>query len=126
RAVDADHFTVDVDERTTGIARIDRGVGLDEVLNGVLVTAGKGQLRATLRTDDPRGDREVEAERISDGNDPLAHARYAIVAERHDRKIVRVNLDERDVGGWIATDNFRREGPIVEQPHGDAIGVGYD
>ena len=31
RAVDADHLTAHVDQRPTGVARVDRGIGLDGV-----------------------------------------------------------------------------------------------
>ena len=46
--VDADEFTAHVDQRTTGITRIDRCVCLDEVLESVPADVG-----ATQRADDP-------------------------------------------------------------------------
>src|SRR2546430_5284942 len=39
RRVDADHPTRGVDQRATGVARVDRGVGLDRVLDRRLLAA---------------------------------------------------------------------------------------
>ena len=55
-------------------------------------------------------------ERIADRQHPLADARLRIVAEVERREIVRVDLDDRDVGRRIAADDFRvREDALVEQ-----------
>src|SRR5262245_4986028 len=61
--IDPDHLTLDVQQRTTGIARIDRGIGLDERLVGShsdLGAAGGGDV-----TD---RDGAIEAERVADGD----------------------------------------------------------
>jgi len=44
RRVDADQLPAHVDQRAAGVTRVDRGVGLDRIENGVLVTrlAGRG------------------------------------------------------------------------------------
>ena len=54
-------------ERAAGIARVDRGVGLDEVLVAVGVDAG-----AAERADDPGGDGVLQAEGIADGDHEVA------------------------------------------------------
>ena len=36
RGIDADHLAAEVEQRTAGVARIDGGVGLDEVVVGAL------------------------------------------------------------------------------------------
>ena len=56
---------VHVEERAAGVAAVDRGVGLDEVVVAALQ-------RAVARRDDAGGDREALAERVADGEHPVA------------------------------------------------------
>ena len=67
RGVDADQFAAQIHQRAAGIAGIDGGVGLDEVLVAVGVDAG-----AAERADDARGHRVLQAERIADGDHIVA------------------------------------------------------
>ena len=48
--IDADQFSTQVHERTAGIARIDRRVGLDEVLDAAPAEASTVQARDDART----------------------------------------------------------------------------
>ena len=66
-----------VDQRAAGIARIDRGVGLDEVL-----VAQPAQAAAADRRDDARGHRLAEAERIADRDHEIADAQRAGIGQR--------------------------------------------
>src|SRR5262249_52401031 len=56
RGVDADDPALEVDERAAGVARVDGGVGLDQVL------VGRQAETAPLAADDPRGHRARQAE----------------------------------------------------------------
>src|SRR6185437_15012719 len=97
RAVDADHVAVDVEQRTTRVARVDRGVGLDVVGDRVLVVEQPACV-APFGADDARGDGEVELERIADREHPRADARRGVVTEVERRQVLRVDLDHGDVG----------------------------
>src|SRR6185437_7050798 len=84
RAVDADHFTALSDEGTTRVARVDRGGGLNQVADRVLIgVVGVHQLgeTAALGADDSGGDGVLEPERIADRQNPLADAGRGIVTE---------------------------------------------
>ena len=124
RAVDADDFAADVHERSTRVARIDGGVGLNEVLDAALVAVGEVQ-RAALCADDSlrHGEREVLAERVADREHPFAHARRITVAERCRRQSGRVDLQHGDVGRRIGADDARRELASIQQPHGHLRGA---
>ena len=92
RAVDADDVAADVEQRTAGVARIDRRVRLDVVGDRVRIVAARIEQRrliAALGADDARRDREVELQRIADRQHPLADARLGVVAERQRREILR-------------------------------------
>ena len=69
---------VHVEERPAGVAAVDRGVGLDEVVVAALQ-------RAVARRDDAGGDREALAERVADGQHPVADLRRVAVAEARRR-----------------------------------------
>ena len=58
-----------VDQRAAGVAGVDRGVGLDEVLEGVDAEAG-----AAERRDDAAGHRLADAEGIADREHHVADA----------------------------------------------------
>src|SRR5206468_6499631 len=56
--VDADHATVAVDQRTAGVAGVDRRIGLDDMLDRESVRSLELALQ---RADDPGRDRAIEA-----------------------------------------------------------------
>src|SRR5690606_16553308 len=66
RGVDADDLAVHVDERTAGIAAVDRGVGLD-----VVVIRSRTDI-AAARRNDARGDGAAETQRVADRHHPVA------------------------------------------------------
>ena len=94
RAVDADDFAANVEQRSTRIAWVDRGIGLDVVSDCVAVATVRIEQRrliAALRAHDAGGDGEVELKRISDRQYPLPNPSFRIVAE-----------------GSVSGDSFRR------------------
>ena len=80
RGVDADQLAAQVDERAAGVAGVDRGVGLDELL--VAVGADPA---APERADDAGGDRLPDAERVADRDHEVADVHRVRVAERGSR-----------------------------------------
>ena len=87
--VDADHLALGVDQRAAGVARVDRGVGLqqagdraDAAWLRVLLLLAAGLDGAVLGADDARGDRALQAERAADGEHRVADLHRVAVAER--------------------------------------------
>ena len=118
RRVDADHFAARVDERPAAVAEVDRGVGLD-----VVVEALVEQLPSDV-ADDADGHRVLVGQRVADGAHPLADAQRVGIAERRRRKRLRaLHLDQRDVGVRIRSDDMRAQRAAVGQLHGDPIGA---
>ncbi len=72
RGVDPDHLALQVDQRATGVAGVDRGVGLHGVDVGVVVLALARGDRPVDRADDAGGHRGREAERRADRDHGLA------------------------------------------------------
>src|SRR5439155_8715031 len=60
RTVDADQIAPRVDQRTAGIAQIDRRIGLNEILEAI-----DAQMVSTQRTDDAVCNRVAETERVA-------------------------------------------------------------
>ncbi|MCY1435061.1 hypothetical protein D9M71_511410 [compost metagenome] len=95
--IDADQPPSRIEQRATGIAGVDSGVGLDQVVNGRATgVAGKG---AVKRRDDAGGERPVEPEGIANGKDLLPHLEIGTGAHRHRRRALEAdaNLEYRDV-----------------------------
>src|SRR5947207_743006 len=117
RGVDADHLGLQVHERPAGISWVDRGVGLEEVVEGALTDL------AGLGADDPRRHRGLQAERRADGDHPVADADLVRVAQSSEAKIALavVQLEHGEVGLLVQADDLRLVLAAVER---DDLDVG--
>src|SRR3954447_5129168 len=77
--VDADHARLDVEQRAAGVARVDRRVGLDDLVDRPAV--GGADVAAEAGDDAGRGG-AVEAERVADRDGLVADLHAARVGER--------------------------------------------
>ena len=112
--VDADHAALRVEQGAAGVALVQRGVGLDDVVDRVRVRSLDDALE---RADDPGGDRALEAEGVADRDDRVADADGVRVAE-HERRQgarVRVDLQHRDIGGRVDADDPRPLALVVRE-----------
>src|SRR5690349_22268988 len=125
RRVHADDFTADVDEWSTRVAGVDRRVGLEVVDDCVRGVIESGE-PASLRADDALRDREIETERIPDGQHPVTDACRLVVAEGNGRKVFAIDLYDGDVGRRIASNDLRVELAPVGENDSDLVGVGDD
>ena len=124
RGVDADDLASDAHQRTAGVAGVDRGVGLDEVLDAAVVGVGQGQAPA-LGADDAGGDGEgqVLAQRVAHGEDPFTHPGRVAVAQRRGGEVVGVDLEHGQVGAGVGADDLGLELPPIEQAHRHLVGA---
>ena len=114
RGVDADHVAMRGDQRPARIAGIERGVGLDHVLDQA---AGLRTQRAAERGDHARGDGRFKPERIADRDHELAAPQRLGVAERRGRQVAHgIGAQQREIGVGI----------LAQQPrlHHAAFGIG--
>src|SRR3989454_2134433 len=126
RRVDADDLALHVHQRSAGVARVDRGVGLDEVVERPLADL------ARLGADDPRGHRRLEAERRPDGEDPIADLGTVGVAELRgaERGLAVIEPEHGEVGLLVHAEDLRLVLTAVERDHLDVgralndVGVG--
>ena len=120
--VDAHQLAVVVNERATGVARVDGSIGLDHVgVDGV--TAGRAHGRGTIqRRHNARGNRLLVAERRTDGHNPLAHIELGGVPDLDRRELGGVSILELDDGqvarGVVAHELGLIGGAVV---HGDHV-----
>ena len=113
-----DHFTGQVEQRTTGVTRVDRHVGLDERhIVFVRQAAADG-------ADDTLGHGMVETERRADGHDPLAGFQILGFAELQDRQILAFDFQQRHVGAWIGADQLGFQFTAVGEADEDFVGIG--
>ena len=77
---------------------------------------------APTRRDDAGGHAAAQAERVADRDHPVADARFVRVSERHGRqRLVRFDAQQRDVAGFVASDQGRFQHGVVVQRHRDLI-----
>ncbi len=114
--VDADDFAVHVEQRAAGVAGIDGGVGLDEVLE---LSARAGLDGAVLGGNDAGGDGLRQGEGAADGFNPVADLGLVGVAELDGgQRGIGVDLDDGEVGGLVGADHARRTSEVL------SVGIG--
>src|SRR5215207_3516870 len=120
--VDADHAPLRVEQRPAGVARVDRGVGLDGALDDAAVARLDGPLEAG---DDAGRQRAVEAERVADGQNLLPDREAVAVGHRHDLQGLAHagDLEDGEVGVRVAADDARRVGLVAAEADGDLVGA---
>src|SRR6267154_1492212 len=102
--VDADHFAGQVNERAAGIARIDRGVRLQKLLELMPCSA---DVLAVFGADNPGSHGRLESKRAANGQHPIADLHAIGVAElRNGQLFIRFNFDHGEVGILIHAHNF--------------------
>src|SRR5690348_5839541 len=116
--VDADELPREVHQRAARVARIDRGVGLDVVLDAALP-----QVLALQPGNDARGRGLAEAERVADRHHEIADAQFRGIGQRQRDEIGRVDLDHRKVGLRVGADHFRLVRLAVGERHLDVVGA---
>src|SRR5262249_34194737 len=94
RRVDPDDLALEIHQGTSGIARVDRRVGLDEVL-----VRGNAYVGASGGADDSDGHGLVQSEWIADGDGPLTDLERVGISERGDSQGMLIGLEthEREV-----------------------------
>ena len=97
--VDADDFTSHVEEWATRVSRVDFGCRLHE---------HSSRNEPVCKADDALGNRSVESERGTDGEDRLSLAEFARAGERHGGEIEIIGLfdfQECEIHGWRRGDD---------------------
>ncbi len=90
RRIDADHFTVQVKQRAAGIPRVNRRVGLQQMLVIARAVLIRDADRTLFRAQDANGDRMIKAVRVADRHDPIAYVQIVRAAERQNREFFAV------------------------------------
>ena len=99
--VDADHFAIEIEGRTAGIAAIDRRIDLQEVvIRAIADIAAAGR-------DNAGGDGAAKPERVADGDHPIANSRLLRREIDIGKALVAVDLEQREVGLGIGADHLR-------------------
>ena len=118
--VDTHELTIVVNERATGVARVDGGIGLDHVgIDGI--AAGRAHGRGAIeRRHDTRGDRLLVAEWRADRHDPLAHVELGGVTDFDRRELGGVSIlkfDDGKIARSIVTHELGLVGGAVVHGH---------
>ena len=106
--VDPDDPAAPVGERPARVAGVERGVGLDDVLDEPARPPVAGGERSPEGADDAGGHAAGEPERVADRDDELADAEPVGVAERRGGKAAAGRPDDREVGERVAPDDVER------------------
>ena len=121
--VDADHLAARVDQRATGVARVERGVGLNHVFDQ---PTRAGLQRAAKGADDAGGDGRLEAVRVADGDGDLAGPDGLRVAQTRRAEVGRIQADDRQVGVRVVADERGADAAAVAERHVDLAGAVHD
>src|SRR5207248_11728230 len=103
--VDADDAAAAVGERAARVAGVERGVGLDHVVDVPDSGAGAGWQRAAEGRDDAGGHGAAEPVRVSDRDDELADAQLLRVPELGGHEVARLRPQDGEVGERVGADD---------------------
>ena len=78
RSIDANHFALEVDQRTTAIARIDRSIGLEKIFERIV--AYNAEICSVFSGDNPSRDGSFERKGAADCQNPVADIELVGVA----------------------------------------------
>ncbi len=120
-SIDTDHFPFGVDQCAAGIALVDGGVRLDEILERC-----QPQLMASLGTDDALGDRLAHAEGITDGQHNITDPQLTGLPQVGGQQVLAGGLDHGQIRIRVGADH---PGGHLRLPVGtdeDVIGILYD
>ena len=124
--VDADHAAGAVREGAARVAGVERGIGLDHVVDDA---PALGRQRPAECGDHAGGDRAREAVRVADCDHQLADAEALCVAELGGGQVLRVGPEDGKVGVRVGTDDLEAvlasvdEGrPAAAVASGDDVG----
>ena len=110
-----------VDQRAAGIAGVDCGIGLDEILETI-----DAELIASERAHNSEGDGAAEAKRIADGENDVTDLNGFGRSERDRGQVVALRLDHGKIGFGIAAAHMRVHLAAVGQHDFDVVGAFYD
>ena len=118
RRVDAHQPAFGVHKGAAGVARIDRRVGLNEIL--VLVDLERAP---SQRADNPHRHRLPYIERVADRQHNVADFQFVAVGDRDRRQVGRRDFQHGNIGRRIGANHLRGELlPACGQGHLDFVG----
>ncbi len=107
--VHADDRAVEGQQRPTGVARVDRGVGLDQVVEVFAVVGGDRTVER--RHDSGRGGRTArQGQRVADRDDGHPDGELIRVTQRERVQAGPVDLDDRQVVGGVGAEHRAVDG----------------
>ena len=121
--IDAHDLTRGDDKRPARVSRIQRRVGLNDVVDDAHVVAGSGRQRATQRTDHAGGDGAGQTEWIPDRHDELSHPELRRLTQLGGRRGDAVGTDHGQVGQGIGADDAERGGGAVGEGSLASLGL---
>src|SRR5262249_10468820 len=117
--VDPHEFGRRVNQSASGMALVDRRVGLQKALEAAVAQPR----RAPLRADDPGGHGLADAERIAHGQHHVAHAHAVGIPQREHRQVVRADLEHCQIAARVIAYDLRVVTAIVRQLDSDLFGA---
>ena len=122
--VDADDPRRRIGERPTGVARVERRVGLDDVLDEAARASVPRGERSPEGGHDAGRHRAGEPERVADRHDELPDTQPCRITER--RRLERsLDPQDREVGERVAADHAEWPLGIVDERGGPAVRAGH-
>ncbi len=112
RSIDADNFAARVDQRPSGVAGIERGVGLNHIIDQPPIARAQA---SSERADDAGGHGMLVAIRIADRNRDLTHSQRTRRSEHCCRKRGCTYSNDRNVGIRVIADEVCLKARTVQE-----------
>ena len=117
--VDADQLAVRVDQCTPGIARIDRGIRLDEILKGC-----EAKLASPGGAHDALCHGLAQPVRIADRKHDISDPQRVGASDGHHRYLADVHIENGNIRIRVLSDNLGVGNPAIAKLHFDRVSAG--
>ena len=120
RGIHAYHTAVGGNQRSAGVAWIQRGIGLNHVIDQTARVRAQGTSQRAYHASGHGG---LEAVRVADGYDELSYTKLLRITQRCWHQAGRIRANYRDISCGIVTDGRRWNAAAVRQSNFDAGGA---
>ena len=124
--IDTHQIATAIDQGASGVALVDGGIGLQQILSAIAVRPHAGEADTPGGADDALGDGLADVVGVADGEHHVSHVRQTIRVLRDHRQVVRFDVEHRQIGQFVGADQLCTEYPTILQGDDDLVRIGDD
>ena len=114
--IDAQQIALHIHQCAAGISRVDGGIGLNEIFEGI-----DTQLIAAQRRHNTAGDSLSDPKRIADSQHNVTHLQLVGIAQDHDGQFIQFDFQYSQIGIRVGSHQFGLGATTIVQDDSDFV-----